>query len=186
MSPTIREREWLLANVVIESINTWSNFCRSYYLSCWLNPKTRNHTYIYITHTFVDYNNAIGVAIHYVRPAITAPLSGIWHRRDEPAWHDHNILMRLCQLVGCSHLPNIQSSFSFGSRVFVDLPVFRNYYAHRNQQTSAAASNIAPQYGVASRLRPSQILLSRPVGRPQQLILDFIDDLIATADLLCD
>lgn len=133
-----------------------------------------------------DFNYAVGLAIVSVRPHATPPHSGLWHRRDEPAWHDRNLLIRFCSNIGCSNISDIEGAFSFGSRVFEDLPVFRNFYAHRNGQTQLAATNLGPQYGIPATFTPSQILASYALGRPQQLILDLIDDIIFTIELLCD
>ena len=181
-----REREALLSFIVIETLNTWNNFSRSYYLSCTVKPRTVTGKRITVGSLIPDFNSAIGLAVIYVRPHVTPPSSGIWHRRDEPAWHDHNLFMQFCRNIGCSNITDIQAAFSFGSRVFVDLPVFRNFFAHRNSQTGKAVADLGPQYGVPATLRPSQILLSRPLGRPQQLILDQIDDLVFIIELLCD
>jgi len=166
-----RQQEALLSFVVIEILNTWTNFSRAYYLSCILKPRTVSGKRIIVLSLIPDFNSAISVAITHLRPHMTPPASGIWHRRDEPSWYDHNLLMRCCRNIGCSNITDIQAAFSLGSRVFVDLPVFRNFFAHRNSQTGKAAADLGPQYGIPATLRPSQILLSSPLGRPQPLIL---------------
>jgi hypothetical protein len=181
-----REREFILSFVVIETLNSWSNFSRSYYLSCILTPRTVTGKRITVPTPIPNFNSAIGLAVTHSRPNMTPPASGVWHRRDEPPWHDHNLLMRFCGNITCSNIIDIQAAFSFGSRVFIDLPVFRNFFAHRNGQTCKAAADLGPQYGIPATLRPSQILLSRALGRPQPLILDQFDDLITTIELLCD
>jgi hypothetical protein len=183
---TTQEREAILSFIVIETLSTWSNFSRCYYLSCTVRPRTVTGKRITVLPTIPDFNSAIGLAVTLARPHITPPPSGVWHRRDEPSWHDHNLFMRCCRNVSCSNMADIQAAFSLGSRVFVDLPVFRNFFAHRNNQTCKAAADLGPQYGIPATLRPSQILLSRPLNRPQPLILDQFDDLITTVELLCD
>jgi hypothetical protein len=55
------------------------------------------------------------------------------------------------------------------SRVFLDLPVFRNYFAHRNEQTKKAAVDPATFNSVPANPRPSVILLSTPAGRYRSL-----------------
>lgn len=181
-----QEREAILSFIVIETLNTWTNFSRCYYLSCTIRPRTITGRRITVYPAIPDFNSAIGLAITHTRSNVTPPHSGLWHRRDEPSWHDHNLLMRCCRHISCSNIVDIQAAFSFGSRVFIDLPVFRNFFAHRNSQTGKAASDLGPQYGIPATFRPSQILLSNPLGRPQPLILDQFDDLIATIELLCD
>lgn len=183
---TITEREILLSFVVINILNTWSNFSRTYYLSCILKPRTITRRRITLSRSISSFDDAIGLAITDLRPQIAPPQSGVWHRRDEPAWHDRNLLIRFCTNIGCSNISDIQAAFSFGSRVFDDLPVLRNFYAHRNRQTENAVTNIGTQYGIPTALRPSQMLSANPLGRSQELILELIDDVTFTMELLCD
>jgi hypothetical protein len=70
--------------------------------------------------------------------------------------------------------------------VFLDLPVARNFYAHRNQGTEEAAQLIAPFYGIPSNLRVTKLLFSNPLRRPQPLIFEWIDEIKITADFLCE
>ena len=93
--------------------------------------------------------------------------------------------MQGCQLINASNISDVQAAFSSGTRVFLDLPVFRNYFAHRNYQTEEAAMNAAAQYGIPVTLPPHQILFEKPIGRPQGLIHDWIDDMVFTVEYLC-
>jgi hypothetical protein len=182
--PTIA-RETQISFCVIEILNTWSNFARSYYLSCILSPRLYRGIRVTTSTPVRDFSDAIGLAIRVLRPNTPLPPSGLWHRRDEPAWHDHHNLLRFCGNLGCSNYPDIQAALSMGSRVFLDLPVFRNFYAHRNQMSQEAVQQIAPQYGIPATLRPSMILSNVPIGRSQPLILGMVDDLTVTIELLC-
>jgi len=72
------------------------------------------------------------------------------------------------------------------SRVYLDLPVFRKYFAHRNEMTMRAAISLAIPNSVPANARPSVILLSTPAGRYQPLLVEWLDDLILAAEYLCD
>ena len=111
--------------------------------------------------------------------------NGTWGRRDEPTWHDPQTLLRVGHAERFSHLSDIQAAFSAGYRFYVHLPVFRNYFAHRNKDTKYAAASIGPQYGISATKRPSQILLTRPLNRPQPLILEWMDEMQFTIEYLC-
>src|SRR5690606_6596746 len=111
--------------------------------------------------------------------------SGIWNRRDEPDWNSSRTLITLCTMIGCSNLADITAAFSSGSRVLLDLPAFRNFYGHRNEQTQSAAMQLASHYGISATMRPSTILLTRGLGRGLPLIVDWIDDLDFTIEYLC-
>jgi hypothetical protein len=126
------------------------------------------------------------MAVKKWRPKAAANASGNWRRRDEPPWHDPKLILVLARDFGFSNYSVIANTFSLGLPVFAHLPVFRNFFAHRGRGTSEAARNIAFHYSISGALRPSEILLSNAIWRPQPLILDWIDDISAVIDLLCE
>jgi hypothetical protein len=73
-----------------------------------------------------------------------------------------------------------------GFTVFRDLPVFRNFFAHRNAATAAATANIASSYGIPSSLSTASILLTNPYGRFQPLLFEWMDELLFTAEYMCE
>jgi hypothetical protein len=76
---------------------------------------------------------------------------------------------------------------SVDTRALQDLPVFRNFYAHRNEETAAKAIALAErQYLIRGRTHPTLAIATPPYQRPQPLILDWLDDIRAVIDLLCD
>jgi hypothetical protein len=175
----------LLAVATIELQNAWSSFVRSYFLSGLLSARTERGHIIRTSATITSLAQGIGIAIHSWKPKTPAPPSGVWRRRDEPPWHDPTILLDLSNRLHFSNVATIQAALSMQSRTFVDLPVFRNFFAHRNQDSSRAALALAAQYSIAAN-RPSEVLLSRATGRPQVLILDWIDDIHTTIEMLCE
>jgi hypothetical protein len=77
-------------------------------------------------------------------------------------------------------------AFGVATQVFAHLARARNYFAHRNRDTRATAQGIGPSYGLSALLHPADMLLARPVGRPQALILEWIDDIEIVVSYLCD
>lgn len=115
-------------------------------------------------------------------PLAPAPTS----RRDEPAWHDVTIFIKTCEAIRCSHLGEVQSAMSLHTRVFYDLPLFRNFYAHRNEESAIRALGLARRQYLITRARhPSEAILSPAPKRPQALLLDWLDEMEAVIDLLC-
>lgn len=181
-----READTVLAYVTIETLNTWRNFIRSFYLSCTLSPKTVNGKKItIICSTVTNFHDAIGFAISLCKPRIPFYPGGAWNRRDEPTWHDPNSIIKICTGIGCSNIAEIQSAFSGGVTVFKDLPVFRNFYAHRNKESEKAAMQTALTYSISNILKPSEILLSPPLGKTQVLLIEWINELILIIEYLC-
>jgi hypothetical protein len=174
-----------LAYVLIELLNCWSSFARSLYLSCVDSAWTTQGHVVLANHRFPSVNSAIGFAVHQWRPGATPNASGIWHRRDEPTWHDPQILLRLSHLLAFSNNATLTGALSLGSRVFIDVPVTRNFFAHRNQGSQSAMEFVALQYGIAVR-RPADLLLQRALKRPQALVLDWLDDIYTTMGLMCE
>lgn len=170
----------------IEILNTWVNFSRAYYLSANYSTSSTTGSKINVATRCLNENQAIGRAISHWKPRARPSSTGGWRRRDEPPWHDTSLFVDICRHEGFTNLADIEAAFSTGERTFIDLPVFRNYFAHRNRGSELAAKNLAANYGIAVTLRPSEILLSRPLGRPQALILDWTANIIFTIEYLCN
>ena len=169
----------------IETLNTWRMFVRAYYLSCMLSAVTAGGTKISTGKAVKTVNEAIGYAVSHWKHKAKPKADGTWHRRDEPAWHDPNMVIRICRSAGFSNIADIEAAFSGQSKTFSALPTFRNYFAHRAGGSERAAQDLAPHYGISRTLRPSAILMSRPSGRPQPLLFEWIDHVLFTVEFLC-
>lgn len=130
-------------------------------------------------------NDALGLAIHFWRRTAVPHQNGTWDRRKEPVWHDPTTLLTLSTVFAFSNKSAIQAALSTQSRTLIDLPVARNFYAHRAQATLLAALSLAPHYGIPIQKNLSGLLLSRPINRTQPLILDWIDDIDFAVEMLC-
>ena len=181
-----RDADVYIAYVTLELLNTWSNFTRAYYLSCFLSPKSARGRKITTRLTASDSDDAISIAMQKLKPRFPIPSNGTWKRRDEPTWHDHRNFLALSNHVGVSHLSDVRSALSNGFTVFSDLAVSRNFFAHRNQSTEASLRRTLRNYGILVKQRPSQLLLINPIGRTQPLILDWLDEIELTILQLCD
>ncbi|SRR6266571_5291020 len=180
----IRSTEIRVSYATLEALNTWRNFVRAYYLSYAVDAKSENGATLTFEHP-LTMPQALAIAVHSGRPTAVRRADGTWDRRDEPAWHDPNTLLTLCRNLGASNLPHVEAALSSQSRVFSDLPVFRNYFAHRNQQTKRAAVALAPLNSVPASPRPTGVLLAIPAQRYQSLLLEWLDDLALTIEYLC-
>lgn len=178
----------VFAHVTIELLNTWALFARCFFLSCVIRPRRVNGGRVIATaFSGNDFSDAIGVAMARHRQR-RAPLpGGGWDRRDEPTWHDTAVLLSSCADLGCSNLAQIQAALSTGTAVFYHLPTFRNFFAHRNDSTAQSARNVAAFYSIPTAGRhPAEILRQRPHGRPFPILLEWIDDIDVTVELLCE
>jgi hypothetical protein len=130
-----------------------------------------------------SFNDAIDAAMRRCKYNLWK--KGGWGRRDEPPWHKPDTLIKSCDEIGCSNQVEIVNAFSVPTNVFDHLSKFRNYFAHRNDYTVTLIKNIAHRYSIPVHQHPSEILCNPAYGRPQILILDWIDDINLTVELLC-
>ncbi len=104
---------------------------------------------------------------------------------DEPRWHKANTLLDLSSDLKYSNESDVRAAMGIPTRVFSDLPVFRHFFAHRSERTAGPALMLAPTNGVSAALRPTEVLLSRGLGRHQPLLADWLDDMWTVIDDLC-
>ena len=180
-----RQSDRIVSFVTIQCLNAWANFARAYFLSCTLFPWREKGSQITLNNSAIHtFDDAINAAIRKCKPWILQQEN--WSRRDEPAWHVPETLIKSCDEICCSNRIEIRETLSGQTEVFDHLPIFRNFYAHRNDNTAVKAKQIARSYSISLRSHPSEILLTPAYDRPQILILDWIDDIEAIVELLCE
>jgi len=181
---TSAETRVQLAHITTGLLNTWTEFSRAYYLSCLLRPKRSKGGIVTVTFSGKRFEDAIAAVMQRFKPYIYN--AGRWSRRDEPAWHDLATFVPACTALGCSNLADIQAAVSVPTKVFQDLPVFRNFFCHRNQSTMEACARIAlTHYGIVAP-HPCEMLKASAVRRPAPLLIDWIDDMDTVVEWLCE
>lgn len=175
--PVSKEQDRLLTFVTIEALNLWSLFCRSMFLSAALGSRDGNGVKITCNAPGIaTEDDALTLAIHTAKPRLRGK-SPPWIPRDEPPWHEPVVFLSVMQALGPTNLVTVQNAFSYPTQVFSYLPTARNFYAHRAANTAAKVRGIARGYALSPRLRPSELLATRPAGRPQAIVADWLDDL---------
>jgi hypothetical protein len=173
-----------LAYVTIECQTTVWHFMRAYFLSCTLSPITESGVTITCASAIRTFDDAVNASMRRLKPSIAARLTRVT-LRDEPPWHNTDTLLNSCDAISCSNYADIQAALSLPTKAFKHLTKFRNFYAHRNEETLKIAKDIASYYTIPTNGHPSQILCTTAYGRPQILILDWLDDIRLTIELLC-
>jgi hypothetical protein len=182
--PVSSDLDRALSYVVIESANLWAQFCRAFYISTALRARDAGgHRIVLPPGTPpADVNDALTLAIHRIRPRLRGK-NGPWSHRDEPTWHDVSEFLKVMARLKPSNLGTIRAAVSYEPKTLSVLPTARNFYAHKGEATAVKARGIAARYGLSTRSSPSSLLCSRAPGRPQPLILDWLDDLRETIKL---
>lgn len=180
-----RQSDRIVSFVTIQCLNAWANFARAYFLSCTLSPWREKGLQITLNNSAIrTFDDAINAAMRKCKPWILQ--QGNWKQRDEPAWHVPETLIKSCDEICCSNSIEIREALSCQTEVFDHLSSFRNFYAHRNDDTAMKAKQIAHSYSIPLRHHPTEILLTPAYDRPQILILDWINDIEAVVELLCE
>jgi hypothetical protein len=182
--PVPSDQDRIVSYVTIEALNLWASFARAYYVSSVLGARISAGGKVTVQKRGIRTpGDAITFSVQRLGPRRRA--AGPWKRRDEPAWHTPSTLLTLFEDLGASNLKEVQRAFGYQTRVFGQLPTFRNFFAHRNEESAEKTAQIARAYGLSPRLRPSEVLCSRTVGRPQNILADWLDDLRNVMQLMC-
>jgi len=182
-----RQLEAEIAFLCIDLLNTWTNASKYYLISALLGARLISGSQVRAGQAsfFSNESDALGYIIQLFRPRAAPSSTGEWDRRDEPTWHEPRVFREVAKAAALSNMAEIDSAFSTGYRVFMDLPVFRNYFAHRNLETRRAAMNLGPSYGVGTTQKPSEVLRHTPPGESLSVLEAWVNDLAFTLEFLC-
>lgn len=176
LRPPLDAREKAAASfLVIEAVTLWANFGRSYFLSCALGTKSPDGGWLGIgVPRFTDEKTALRFVAQ--REATTS--------RGEPIWHDFAAFGRVMTRLGPTDPTRLLTALGYQSTVFRDLTPCRNFFAHRTLSTARKVKNVARRNGVNPALPASEVVCSNASGRPQALLVDWLDDLATIIELL--
>lgn len=182
-----RDQNALLAHCTIELWATWHNFSRALYLASAFRARDKYGQRISIAGTVpTSEQEAIGIAVQAVNLKRYKAKNGVgpWDWRDEPNWKYPNDLLDAIAALHPSNEATVQGALSTGTRTWLDLPEFRNFFAHRDVETLHKAQALHVHYGHPPTERPGRVLSipSRTAQGTgwQPLLLDWVDDLMTS------
>jgi hypothetical protein len=185
------EADRAVAFAIIEALTTWANFSRDFYLACAIRcPKTV--TGARVSHAVPNIGNerlALLHAIQVLKPnRYNAAVKSVTiSPRDEPTWHEKICLLRLSANIKLSNQASILSGLSYPTTFFNQLPVIRNFYAHRSYITVEKVRNLAQQqYGIGHLQHPCNFINQVHVGSTQTLLSEWLGDMRSISGLLCN
>lgn len=121
------------------------------------------------------HRSALTFSVKTERPRKTG--NGPWKHRDEPTWHDPNVIIRILGKAGCSNAKGVNNALSIGSKAIEHLTTTRNFLAHRNETTAVKVRRLGNHYGVGTRGDPLAVVCAFGDGRPQRIVEDWLDDI---------
>jgi hypothetical protein len=191
VSDTPRQ-DHLTSYCVIELHNAWYAFSRSLYLSTCLGARDSSGSRVGVSKVrrATTEAEALGHAVRRCKSWRYKATKTQWSWLDEPAWARSSNLLDALDEVGAANYAQVSASLSLpgATQVLEHLADFRNFYAHRGEDTRSRATQNALVYALNPGLPPTNILQSHAlrngVTRPQPLLMDWVDDarlMIATA-----
>lgn len=179
-----------LTYLTVESLMSWVNFCRCFYLSCTVcNARLIGGGRVSHTRAVIgDQRSALVEAIRELKPNVLGHI-GTGPRintRFEPTWHEKQSLITLSGRLGFSNNTGIIAAFSYPTRFMEDLPTVRNFFAHRCHDTARKVEGVAArQYGLAALEHPADLVNKTLTGRTEPLLIEWLIDMRAIGVALC-
>jgi hypothetical protein len=168
------------AYVAIEALNLWTEFVRSFYLSCATRAIRLSGARVAVGKRFNNTDEALSFAIRLTNPRRRPPYT--WW--DEPKWAKSATILQLDRQLAFSNSAEIGTAMSYPSTVLDHLPAFRNFFCHRGADTAQKALTSARAIGVHGTARPARALQAVPSG-PVTILRTWLADLDAIVDLIC-
>ncbi len=163
----------LIAYVVVELENLWASTAQSLFVS-----------------TAFRARDGAGTRIELSKVSPPSDTAEALEHASEYAnrWWRHRSLLRALDNLGASNLQQVQLALNVAPGVFQHLHTFRNFYAHRGKDTrekvvqSLGNLRFPRHYTATQALTSPRPTRGRP--RPQPLVLDWLDDMRDTIELL--
>lgn len=169
--------------VLIELVTSWQNFLRQYCLAStaggWLSDGSR----VTGPTTARSIGDALDLVVPLFKPSATKSATG-WTHRDEPNWLDPRTTSSALMLLDLSNAAGFASALSAGSGIHDRVATCRNFVAHRNRGTAIKVRRLAREFGIVDEADPEELPFLRSPGRPQNLVSDWLEELIAIVELV--
>ena len=160
---------------VIDVHNALANFMRSYCLSSLSGAYMADGSRVTVAKAIEGHRSALTFAVQTERPRKKG--KGPWKHRDEPTWHDPNVVIRVLNSAGCSNARGVSSALSLPSQAIEHLTTARNFLAHRNESTALSLRRVGRAYGVTTPCDPLTVMIAVGHGRTQRIVEDWLDDI---------
>src|SRR5665213_3293819 len=95
--PPDATQDRIVAFAVIEALNTWTTFARSFYLSCVFRATRSSGAKVSLGASahIKSKADAIDFAVRTVKPGYAKSRKPPWDWRDEPTWYDPRVVLKL-------------------------------------------------------------------------------------------
>jgi hypothetical protein len=188
--PTERQSEAVVTYCVLELASFWTSFSRSLFLSSAFQARDGAGALVSLSVPKpTSVADALTHAIRRRKWAVFNRKGGPpWTWADEPGWIYTDVLLDALDEIGASNRPQVVAGLGIPTNVFEHLPLFRNFFAHKNEDVRRPIPSAVEVYAISPDVLPWRALLtaaSDATGtRPQVLLLDWVDDVSNTVGLM--
>lgn len=172
----------VLSYVTIESANLWAQYALCVFLSSAFGARDHNGRRI-VSNPVPDQSHALDLAVYAIHPKLRG-IRRSWNSSEMPDFQNKGHLALALGYIGATILPDVDVAVSYQTRVLSDLPTMRNFYAHKGERSARKASVLGTHYGLTRALPPSVLLCTPIPGRPDALLVEWLDDLAAILSLM--
>lgn len=169
------------AFVSIDGLNLWSEFARSYLRFALRHDETRSG--VPITTGFPR-GTTLEQALVQIPSVLRRPPGATLTRLHEPAWHSRRSYLKTARLAGLSTLAQVEAALALPLRFTEDLPVARNFFAHKNSETAEKVRNLARRYSMARVKHPCDLVLGVAPGRPVVVLEDWLAEIEMVIEIM--
>ena len=180
-----------IAVAIIEMDNLWAGVARSLFLSTAFRGRDAEGRPVTLGIPRAQTTDeALGHAIKRCKKDVYDAKEGVgpWGVGDEPAWGRTRNLLAALDAIGASNYERVSGALSLTPRVFAYVHVFRNFYAHRGKDGRMQVEGVVRAHQLPTSYTPTRALVSAVPAqggvRPQPLVLDWLDQLRGTIELL--
>jgi hypothetical protein len=187
--PPFRFQKAAISYCIIDLVDLWGAFIRALYVSSALGATIGKSRKIGCARPFTLAIDAFtfSAAWKFSRSAagrragaVTPPYS----REAEPAWHHSNNVANLAVTLALTNQPSISAGLARAGSTPDDLIAFRNFFAHRNEETRAIAATRLYRYAITPRATLEESLYAHVPGYAVTLIELWFGDLRDAIDRL--
>ena len=180
--PVTPEQRRLLSYVTIEAANLWAQYSLCLFLSAALGAHDSAGNCV-VASPASDVSHSIDLAVYAMNPKL-AGTRRTWKRHEQPDFQNKSVLARAMKYIGATIYPDVDAAVSYPTRVLVDLPTMRNFYAHKAERAATKAAALGPRYGITRPMSPHELLCTPPPGRADVLLNEWLADLAAILSLM--
>lgn len=153
-----RDADRACSFVAVEALNFWTQYCRDFVIQCARGAMTVGG--VAVKATTVPYTSRddlltdLAKRFGHMKKNAVGPPGGL----QEPTWRVPQRVADVARYLGLANEGSIRSATSVGTVVVSELPVARNFAAHRCESTAEGLRQLGIKYGVGPAPKLAEVM----------------------------